>query len=121
MGVVVTSTSIEGKNPYAVIKSRYVTEKSVVLENLKSADSNKCVSRCQAPKYVFLVDIKANKHQIADAIEEIYKEQNVKVVDVNTIIMKPKSKRRMRRRPGKTASFKKAIVTFEPNDSLDEV
>ncbi|MGM0440462.1 MAG: 50S ribosomal protein L23 [Chlamydiota bacterium] len=107
-------------NPYSIIKSRYSTEKAVVLESLKNADSNKCVARCQSPKYVFLVEKHANKKQITEALEEIYKEQNIKVVAVNTVNGKPKTRRRQRGRPGQTAAYKKAIVTLEPNDSLDE-
>lgn len=107
------------KNPYGIIKSRHVTEKSVVLENLHSATSNKSLARCQNPKYVFIVDTRANKTEIADAIETIYAEKKIKVVSVNTITVKPK-KRRVRGRPGKTATFKKAVVTLEAGDSLDE-
>ncbi|MFC2049298.1 50S ribosomal protein L23 [Chlamydiota bacterium] len=109
------------KDPYAIIKSRYVTEKSTILEQLHSAQSNKSLKGCEAPKFVFVVDVKANKHEIASAVEMIYKEEKVKVTKVNTILMKPKPKRRGRGRPGATAAFKKAIVTMEPGDSIDKV
>ena len=109
------------KDPYCTIKMRCVTEKSSTLENLKNADGNKSVKACKAPKYVFFVDRKANKQQIAGAIEDIYKEKNVKVVAVNTINVKPKPKGRMKKHFGKTSRKKKAIVTFEPGDSLDDV
>ena len=59
-------------NPYDIIKSRRLTEKARVLENLQHAKSNPSVSRCQSPKVVFNVDIKANKAQIAWAVEKIY-------------------------------------------------
>jgi large subunit ribosomal protein L23 len=111
------------KDPYEIIKARYVTEKATVLEKLQSAkkNSNRSLARCQSPKYLFTVDIKANKREIASAIEEIYREQKVRVAKVNTILMKSKPKRRGRGRPGKTAAFKKAIVTMEPGDSIDNV
>jgi len=109
------------KDPYQIIKSRYVTEKSVVLESLHTATSNKSLSRCDTPKYVFLVDPRANKTMIAQAVEEIYSERKVKVLAVNTINVKPKPKRKGRGRPGKTAAFKKAVVTLEAGDSLDAV
>lgn len=105
-------------NPYQVIKARRVTEKGRVLENLVSAKSNKSVSRCQTPKIVFDVDIHANKRQIADAVEAIYKDKKVKVIKVNTINTKPKT-RRMRGFEGKTSAFKKAVVTFRPGDSIE--
>ena len=108
------------KNPYDIIKHQHVTEKSVVLENLKDADSNPSVRRCKSPKYVFIVDRRANKQQIAEAVEEIYSEKNVKVVAVNTINVKPKA-RRVRGRLGVKPGFKKAIVTLDDNDRLDDL
>lgn len=107
------------KNPYEIIKSRRLTEKSRVLENLQHAKSNPSVSRCQSPKAVFNVDRKANKTQIAWAIEQIYADKKVKVVRVNTVTIGPKP-RRVRGYEGKTAGLKKAIVTFRPGDQIDE-
>lgn len=105
------------KNPYQIIKHRYVTEKACVLEQLKTADSNPSVRKCKSPKYVFVVDPTANKQEIAWAVEQIYKADSVKVVSVNTITVKPKPKRR-RRFLGETAGFKKAIVTLAVGDEL---
>lgn len=110
---------MQRKTPYDIVKSRYVTEKARVLEELKENTSNKSVSKCSSPKYMFLVEKKANKQEIAQAIEEIYAEKNVKVKSVNTITIKPK-KRRVRGRVGYKASFKKAIVTLEKGDELEE-
>jgi len=107
------------KSCYDVIFSRYNTEKSNLLEGLKSLESNPSLARCESPKYVFLVDKRANKREIAEAAEEIYSENNIKVKAVNTINVKPKPKR-VRGRKGKTAAFKKAIVTLDIGDSLDE-
>lgn len=108
------------RTPYQIIKHQHVTEKAMMLQELKNAKSNPSLARCESPKYVFVVDPKANKQQIASAIEEIYKDQHVKVVAVNTIQVKAKS-RRVRGRIGKKSGFKKAIVTFEKGDSLDNV
>ncbi|MGE5196776.1 MAG: 50S ribosomal protein L23 [Anaerolineae bacterium] len=107
------------KNPYDVIKSRHVTEKARVLEQLQFNSSNKSVKKCTSPKYVFIVDKKSNKQEIAEAVEEIYAERNIKVVSVNTIQMKPKQ-RRVRGRSGMKAGFKKAIVTLEAGDSIED-
>lgn len=111
------------KNPRQIIKERYVTEKTTTLEGLKNNTSNRCIAKCQKPKYVFVVDRRAGKKEIAKAVEEIYKDLNIKVVSVNTINMKPKSGRmlRTRRGHGRKAGFKKAIVTLDVNDSLDNV
>lgn len=106
------------KDPYQIIKHQHITEKSVVLEGLKDAKSNPSLAKCESPKYVFIVDPLANKHEIATAVEEIYSERKIKVVSVNTINVKGKV-RRVRGRLGKKKSFKKAIVTLEKGDSLD--
>ena len=91
-----------------------------MLEGLKNSESNKCIRRCSSPKYVFLVSKTSTKQEIGNALEDIYKEQGIKVVGVNTINVKPKTKRR-RGKVGQTKAFKKAIVTLEQNDSLDNV
>lgn len=108
------------KNPYQIIKNLRVTEKTVVLENLKNAKSNPCIARCESPKYVFVVDPKANKKEIANALEEIYSAQGIKVVAVNTINVRAKP-RRVRGRLGSKSAFKKAIVTLRDGDSLENV
>ncbi len=105
-------------NPYQIIKAKRVTEKGRVLGSLANAKSNPSLARCQTPKVVFDVDPKANKRQIADAVEEIYKDLKVKVVKVNTITQKPK-KRRVRGFEGVTSGFKKAVVSFRPGDSIE--
>lgn len=108
------------KNPYQIIKHQHVTEKAVMLQELKNAESNVSLKRCKSPKYVFVVDRGANKQEIAAALEEIYKEKNIKVVAVNTINIKAKP-RRVRGRVGAKSAFKKAIVTLEEGDSLDNL
>lgn len=106
------------RDPYQIVKHQHVTEKAQVLEGLKNAKSNVCLARCESPKYVFIVDPSANKQEIAWAVEEIYREKNIKVVAVNTINVKAKQ-RRVRGRLGNKKAFKKAIVTLENGDSLD--
>ena len=108
------------KKPYEVIKHQVVTEKSKMLQELKNAVSNKSLARCKSPKYVFVVERTANKQEIAKAFEQIYKEKNVRVVAVNTINVKSKA-RRVRGRLGKKAAFKKAVITLEEGDTLENV
>jgi large subunit ribosomal protein L23 len=107
------------KNPYDIVKSRRYTEKSRVLENLQHAKSNPSLAKCKSPKAVFNVNPKANKAEIAWAIEQIYADKKVKVTAVNTVCVGSK-KRRIRGFLGKTAGFKKAIVTLRPGDAIDE-
>lgn len=113
-------TQSRKRNPYAVIRSRHVTEKAMTLAGLEESESNPCTRACKTPKAVFLVDPSANKREIAQAVEEIYKEQKVKVVKVNTTRNKPKQ-RRVRGKIGYKSGFKKAVVSFEPGDRLDNV
>lgn len=108
------------KNPYEVIKHMHVTEKSMVLENLKEAKGNKSLERCKSPKYVFVVDPTATKADIAHALEEIYKDKEISVKAVNTCNVKPK-RRRVRGRAGMKSGFKKAVVTLAEGDSLDNL
>ena len=107
------------KTPYDVIKSRYITEKAQVLGNLHKSESNACVKRCKTPKYTFLVDKKANKVEIAAAVEEIYAESKIKVISVNTINCRQR-KKTVRGRIGFKPAYKKAIVTLEAGDLIDE-
>lgn len=107
------------KNPYAIIKCRHVTEKSEMLSKLAVAQSNASLKRCETPKFVFIVDSRANKQEIAWAIEKIYAKNNVKVTAVNTINVKSRE-RRVRGRLGRTSSFKKAIVSLSAGNKIDE-
>jgi large subunit ribosomal protein L23 len=109
---------MQRKSPFDIIKSRHITEKAQVLEQLQSNNSNPVVKACTTPKYVFVVDKRANKQEIASAIEEIYAEKKIRVVSVNTINVKSKE-RRVRGRKGMTAGFKKAIVSLEAGDSIE--
>ena len=60
-------------------------------------------------KYTFRVMKKVNKQEIAAAVEELF---DVKVAKVNTINVRGRSKR-MGLHSGKTADWKKAIVTLK--------
>lgn len=80
------------KNPRDIIKRPVITERtSESIEQLK---------------YVFEVELKANKTEIKQAIEQIF---GVKVVKVNTLRM-PAKPRRYGRHSGYTSEWKKAIV-----------
>lgn len=59
-------------------------------------------------KYVFEVDIRANKTAIKKAIEDIF---DVKVIKVNTLRM-PRKPKTQGRYSGYTNEWKKAIVTL---------
>ena len=65
----------------------------------------------QAGKYTFEVNKKATKVDVAKAVEKLFE---VKVLNVNTMIVKGKTKR-VRYVEGKTPDWKKAIVTIDIN------
>ena len=62
-------------------------------------------------KYTFQVAKKATKVQIADAVEALF---NVKVLNVNTMMVKGKEKR-VGAHSGRRPDWKKAIVTIDTN------
>ena len=66
-------------------------------------------------KYTFEVAKSATKLQVRDAIEELF---NVHVTRVNTLNVKPKTKR-VRYVAGKTRTWKKAIVTVAEGESIE--
>ncbi len=70
-------------------------------------------------KYGFIVDINANKIEIAKAIKEKFQ---VDVVAVNTIRHKGKTRTQFTRKgryTGRTARVKKAIVTLKEGQTID--
>lgn len=74
--------------------------KPVITEQSMTASADK--------KYTFIVDRRANKTQIKNAVQEIF---SVKVEKVNTLNYDGK-KKRMGRHVGKTSAYKKAVVTL---------
>ena len=86
---------------YDTILAPVITEKATLLS--------------EHNKVVFRVSLEATKEDIASAVEELFK---VKVVKVNTLIQKGKSKR-FRGHMGRRNDIKKAIVTLEEGQSID--
>ena len=90
-------------NAYDIIKRPVITEQS--MENV--ADK----------KYVFMVDLNANKTEIKAAVEEIF---GVKVSKVNTVRMQGKVKRTGSYPAGRRAAYKKAVVTLTADSKTIE-
>lgn len=70
-------------------------------------------------RFGFVVNRRATKPQIKKAIEDMY---NVKVAAINTMNYQGKAKSRYTKAgviEGRTASFKKAIVTLVEGDNID--
>ena len=66
-------------------------------------------------QYSFIVDRKATKHDVAQAVEQLFK---VTVEAVRTNIIRGKVKR-IGRSMGKRPNFKKAIVTLKEGDKIE--
>ena len=91
------------KNIYDIIRRPVITEQSMEAVGDK--------------KYVFMVDVDADKTEIKAAVEQIF---GVKVAKVNTIRMQGKAKRTGAYRVGKRPEFKKAIVTLTADSKTIE-
>jgi large subunit ribosomal protein L23 len=81
--------------------------------------SEKSMDETQRGKYTFAVHEDANKFQIKEAVEELFK---VRVTGVNVSTTKPKEKRRNTRRgrtKGYTSPWRKAIVTVASGDKIE--
>jgi large subunit ribosomal protein L23 len=77
--------------------------------------SEKSYSLIDQNAYTFLVHRDANKTEIRQAVEQIW---GVKVVSVNTVNRKGKSKR-FRYTVGKRQDTKRAIVKLAPDDKIE--
>lgn len=86
---------------YDIIKSLLRTEKAAAYQD--------------KGKYLFLVDKDANKIQIKQAVQDLYK---VTVEGVNTFVSPGKTKR-VRYQYGKTPDLKKAVVTLKAGQKIE--
>jgi large subunit ribosomal protein L23 len=70
-------------------------------------------------QYAFIVNRKANKIEIREAVESLY---GVKVMSVNTMNHDGKAKGRMTKTgylTGRTNAYKKAVVTLADGETID--
>lgn len=89
------------------MEARFLIKRPLVTE--------KTTKLMEENKYCFMVDPKANKTQIKQAVEEIFK---VKVKAVNTLNTLGKIKK-MGRYEGRRSSWKKAIITLEKGSRIE--
>ncbi len=66
-------------------------------------------------QYTVVADRRANKMQIRQAVQELFK---VKVTRVNTLNVHGKARRRRTTQAGETPDWKKAIVTLKEGDKI---
>ena len=82
---------------------------------IKPIVSEKSYALLAANKYTFRVHDEAHKTQVRQAVEEIF---GVRVLDVRTMTVRPKPKRRGLT-AGKTRGWKKAIVQLHAEDRIE--
>ena len=88
-------------NRFEIIKRPLDTEK---LDRMRDREN----------KFAFEIDLKANKTEVKQAVEQLFK---VKVLDVKTSIVRGKF-RRVGRSEGQRPNWKKAIVTLKEGDAI---
>ena len=89
-------------NPFEIIKTVRLTEKG-------TRQGEKYT------QYTIVADRLATKPQIRQAVQELFK---VKVVRVNTLNVRGKSRRQRTTQAGKASDWKKAIVTLKEGDKI---
>jgi len=93
-------SAVEARH-YDVVLAPHITEKSTMLSETNAV--------------VFKVAPKASKPEIKAAVEALF---NVKVMNVNTIVTKGKTKR-WKGKPYQRSDMKKAIVTLAEGQTID--
>ena len=90
----------------SIIIKPIISEKATYLTDLRG-------------QYSFLVDTKANKIQIKNAVEEAY---GVKVANVRTLVYAPKVSMKYTKKGlqvGKTNKLKKAVIELQAGEVID--
>ncbi len=96
------------REPYDVIVAPVVTEKTT--------------EQMEGSLYTFVVNPRANKHEIARAVEALW---DVRVSDVRTMRYPGKAKRALLGRMarnwdlGRRAAYKKAVVQLDEGDQIE--
>ena len=89
-------------NSFEIIKTVRLTEKGT----RQGDDLN---------QYTIVADRRANKTQIRQAVQELFK---VKVLKINTLNVHGKLRRQRTIQAGRTSDWKKAIVTLKEGDKI---
>jgi large subunit ribosomal protein L23 len=97
----IAGLTVKPSKHFEVIVKPLITEKAAML--------------AQENKYVFAVDKRANKHQIAQAVEKLYK---VHVLNVN-VLNNPAKRKGFGRLAGSKAATYKAIVEVKAGEKIE--
>ena len=101
MSEAATRPILSKEKMYQTILSPLVTEKATALS--------------EQNQFVFRVSLEATKPEIKASVEALF---GVKVLDVNTLVVKGKTKR-FKGRPGQRSDWKKAMVKLAEGQSID--
>ena len=101
MSAAATRPVLSKEKMYQTILAPLVTEKATALS--------------EQNQFVFRVSIEATKPEIKASVEALF---GVKVLDVNTLVVKGKTKR-FKGRPGQRSDWKKAMVKLAEGQSID--
>jgi large subunit ribosomal protein L23 len=89
-------------NTFEIIKTVRLTEKGTIQGEKYN-------------QYTLVTDPRANKTQIRQAVQDLFK---VKVLRVNTLNVTGKYRRQRTKQAGQSAHWKKAIVTLKEGDKI---
>ena len=101
MSAATTRPILSKEKMYQTILSPLVTEKATALS--------------EQNQFVFRVSLEATKPEIKASVEALF---GVKVLAVNTLVVKGKTKR-FKGRPGQRSDWKKAMVKLAEGQSID--
>jgi large subunit ribosomal protein L23 len=102
------------REPQAVIKRPLLTEKTARMRETGGADARPAEGEDYAQQVVFEVVKDANKVEIRNAVETLFK---VHVTHVRTLVARGKDKR-VGKYSGRRPAWKKAVVTLKAGDQI---
>jgi large subunit ribosomal protein L23 len=103
--------SVRARKPVKTVVSQAAAYDTII----RPIITEKATMANENGQVTFAVAVTATKPQIKAAVEMLF---NVKVVAVNTIVQKGKSKM-FRGRPGRRSDMKKAMVTLAEGQNID--
>ena len=111
-------------NSFEIIKTVRLTEKGTrqgtqqVRYTIKNRDGTVETKTRELNQYTVVADPRANKTQIRQAVQDLFK---VKVSKVNTLNVRGKFRRQRTKQAGQSSNWKKAIVTLKQGDKISSL
>ncbi len=108
-------------NSFNIIRTVRLTEKGTrqgsqaVRYTVKDKNGKEEIKTRPLNQYTVVADPRANKTQIRQAVQELFK---VKVTKINTLNVRGKFRRQRTKQAGQSSNWKKAIVTLKQGDKI---